>query len=241
MPIFIIAIFIAFLALLLWLKSPTGKGWWGEFRVKKAIGKTQPGIQYVINNLTIPTQNGKSSQIDHVLINPSGIFVIETKNYSGFIYGNEKQREWTQVLARAKQKRHFYNPLRQNEAHRYHLSQIVGRDVPLYTAIVFVKENASFVSAPHIYTISGLKELIREPGSIYLSPERQKFIYEQLMKIKETGEITKSQHIKNINETQMQIQLNICPRCGAELKQRNGKYGLFWGCSNYPNCKFTKQ
>ena len=111
----------------------------------------------------------------------------------------------------------------------------------MYTAIVFVKENASFVSAPHIYTISGLKELIREPGSIYLSPERQKFIYEQLMKIKETGEITKSQHIKNINETQMQIQLNICPRCGAELKQRNGKYGLFWGCSNYPNCKFTKQ
>ena len=29
----------------------------------------------------------------------------------------------------------------------------------------------------------------------------------------------------------------ICPKCGAEMKQRNGKNGPFWGCSNYPDCK----
>ena len=30
-----------------------------------------------------------------------------------------------------------------------------------------------------------------------------------------------------------------CPRCGAVMFLRNGKNGVFWGCSNYPDCKMT--
>jgi len=33
----------------------------------------------------------------------------------------------------------------------------------------------------------------------------------------------------------------ICLRCGSQLVERNGKYGKFIGCSNYPNCKYTSK
>lgn len=237
---FIIAAFVS-IVVGTWMKSPTGRGWLGERRVKKILGKTTPGSKYVINDLTLSLADGKSSQIDHLLINQNGILVIETKNYSGRIYGNEKQSEWTQVLAYGKCKNSFYNPVRQNATHLYRLAEIVGKDIPLYSAIVFVQNNTSYISASHVYTIAGLKKLIKQPGSAYLSQAQQESIYGKLLTIKEGKAVSKKQHIKNIQQMQRQIENNICPRCGAALKERKGQYGTFWGCSNYPNCKFTKR
>lgn len=79
--------------------SPESKGKRGENYVAKILGDTIIGEQYVINNLLFQNEKGQSCQIDHVFINKFGIWVIETKNYAGTIYGQENQREWTQVLA----------------------------------------------------------------------------------------------------------------------------------------------
>ncbi|MDE5729186.1 MAG: topoisomerase DNA-binding C4 zinc finger domain-containing protein [Clostridia bacterium] len=58
--------------------------------------------------------------------------------------------------------------------------------------------------------------------------------------LKNGNTITENEHVKNIIKTQNDIQSGICPRCGGSLILRNGKYSLFYGCSNYPHCKFTK-
>lgn len=50
----------------------------------------------------------------------------------------------------------------------------------------------------------------------------------------------KKQHIKNIKKNIINDNPNKCPWCGNQLIERNGKYGTFIGCSNYPRCKFTK-
>ena len=63
----------------------------------------------------LKVSEGKTSQIDHVVINPRGVFVIETKNYSGRIYGSENQLEWTQVLSYGRVKHKLYNPPRVNQ------------------------------------------------------------------------------------------------------------------------------
>ena len=68
--------------------SPTQRGKQGERAVNRRIGNTIENEKYVIRDLIL-TEDGKSSQIDHIVINPRGIFVIETKNYSGVIYGSE--------------------------------------------------------------------------------------------------------------------------------------------------------
>lgn len=83
-----IIVAIAVVLIVAFFRAPTGKGIWGEFQVKLVLGKNKPDIKYVINNLMI-VNDGKSSQIDHVVINKTGIFVIETKKYAGRIYGKE--------------------------------------------------------------------------------------------------------------------------------------------------------
>lgn len=55
-------------------------------------------IYHRINNVTLPKNNGMTTQIDHIIVSVFGIFVIETKNYKGWIFGNEKQEKWTQVI-----------------------------------------------------------------------------------------------------------------------------------------------
>jgi restriction system protein len=69
---------------------------------------------YLLNNITLPSLDG-TTQIDHILVSTKGVFVIETKQYSGWIFGDEKSKQWTQVLYRVKSK--FQNPIHQNFKH----------------------------------------------------------------------------------------------------------------------------
>lgn len=69
----------------------------------------------LLNDLTLKLQSGKTTQIDHILLSPYGIFVIETKNYKGVIRGNADDQKWKQVLG--KNTYEIYNPIMQNETH----------------------------------------------------------------------------------------------------------------------------
>lgn len=72
----------------------------------------------------------KSTQVDHIIVSPYGIFVIETKNHKGWVFGDIKSSVWTQVLNGENNWRAygghdhytFYNPVRQNEGHLNTLS-----------------------------------------------------------------------------------------------------------------------
>ena len=86
--IFLAIIFIIATA---FLTTPKGRGWIGETRVKFVIGKTKPGIRCVLNDCKMRVTEDKTTQIDHILVNERGVFVIETKNYTGRIYGHENQ------------------------------------------------------------------------------------------------------------------------------------------------------
>ena len=130
MPFLIVFVLIGTITLV-FLRTPRGRGWLGELGVKLVIGKTKPDVRYVINDLRIRVNEEKTVQIDHVLINPNGIFVIETKNYSGTIYGRESQREWTQVLKYGRVKNKLYNPIWQNKSHIYHIINVIGDNYPI--------------------------------------------------------------------------------------------------------------
>ena len=85
MPLLIVLIVIV-IAVGAYARTPSGKGLIGELIVRINISKTKPGKQYVVNNILFQTDDGKSSQVDHLLINPNGVFVVETKNYAGRVY-----------------------------------------------------------------------------------------------------------------------------------------------------------
>ena len=77
-------VFLSIIGFISFLRSPKGKGWFGELLIRFLIGTTKYGEKYVINNLIVADKNGHTSQIDHIVINRGGIYVIETKNFSEF-------------------------------------------------------------------------------------------------------------------------------------------------------------
>ncbi|MDE5771728.1 MAG: NERD domain-containing protein [Ruminococcus sp.] len=88
----------------------------------------------ILNNLYIPYNNGKTSEIDILFITRKGIFVIESKNYSGWIYGSENDKYWTVCDYMDKWK--LYNPIKQNQGHIHTIHQHL-RGIPCFSLIVF--------------------------------------------------------------------------------------------------------
>lgn len=87
----------------------------GEQLVNKILNKHFAKEEYhLLKNVTLPISGG-TTQIDHVLVSTKGVFVIETKHYSGWIFGSPKQQKWTQTIFKVKNK--FQNPIYQNYKH----------------------------------------------------------------------------------------------------------------------------
>ncbi len=134
-----IIIIILILSVFFITKSPTWKGRIGEIKVSlrlKALGN-----DYVVLNDILISQSEYSSQIDHLVISRFGIFVIETKNYKGWIFGNEKSEHWMQILY--KHKHTFRNPIKQNWSHVYALKSLLSQYKSIkYFPIVVFSNNA---------------------------------------------------------------------------------------------------
>ena len=237
MPYIILSIIIA--VIISFFGTPKGKGIYGEFKIKCKIGKTKPNVQYVFNNYKVIV-DGKSSQIDHIVVNKNGVFVIETKNYAGRIYGNDNQLEWTQVLVYGKVKNKFYNPVKQNNTHIYQLSTFLPKNTNMKSIIVFVNNNIKFVQSNNVFATHQLKMALRTNyGKVYSQEEMLEIV--RCLEANRNNTLSNRKHVKNINEMQREISNNICPRCHSELVLRKGQYGNFYGCSNYPKCKFKKK
>jgi len=224
--------------------SPKIKGARGESNVARRLRKLSPKEYKIFNDIYLQA-NGKTTQIDHLIISVYGIFVIETKNYSGWIYGSEKSAYWTQTFYHKKQR--FRNPIKQNWAHIFFLKEILlsYHQVKYHSIIVFAGKaelKNIYSNVPVIY-VSKLLKTIRQNKTLHLSVNQVDRIVNQLNKYIVSDYVGKKQHKKYIKshiiERRKNIRKRICPNCKGELIIRKGKYGKFYGCSNYPRCKFT--
>lgn len=121
------------------------KGEQGEVMLRQHTDLSLAGKGYhALHDLLIPLYES-TTQIDHLYVSRYGIFVVETKNYAGWIYGDAKQKQWTQVLYQ--QKRRFYNPLKQNETHIKALAYLLKLPVETFHSIVVFVGEAEFKTA----------------------------------------------------------------------------------------------
>lgn len=111
------------------------KGKYGEYLTYKCLRYFENNGSRFLFNIYIPKGEYKTTEIDVLLICSKGLFVFESKNYSGWIFGNETQRNWTQIIYDNKER--FYNPIMQNKSHIKHLKNLVGENVPMRSIIVF--------------------------------------------------------------------------------------------------------
>lgn len=107
-------------------RLPVVKGWIGEWVVNLQCRLFLPKSEYtMVPNVTIPDGLGGTTQIDHVVVSRYGVFVVETKNYKGWIFGGEHDPQWTQKI-HGGHSQQFQNPLRQNFKHTETLAGVLG-------------------------------------------------------------------------------------------------------------------
>ncbi|GJA87048.1 NERD domain-containing protein [Aeromonas caviae] len=129
--------FLPLLLIATLLKTAWFKGMVGEWFINLCIRLFLDKREYrLLKDVTLPTPQG-STQIDHVIVSRFGLFVIETKNMKGWIFGNPTQKSWTQQIYRRKHS--FQNPLHQNHLHMMTLKSLLGlSDNQLHSVIFFI-------------------------------------------------------------------------------------------------------
>lgn len=165
------ALLLGFYVLFKILASPRIKGRIGEAVVNRAVlDKLDPAFYRHFHDLYLPRPDGQgSTQIDHVVVSAYGIFVIETKNYKGWIFGSEKQQQWTQQLYRNKNR--FQNPLHQNHLHVRALMALLNLPENRFRPVVFFIGEAEFkTEMPPNVINRGLLSWIRDHTAIVLDP-----------------------------------------------------------------------
>lgn len=153
-------------------KSASFKGKVGESLVRaKAARRLDAAIYRPFHDLIIPDSRG-TTQLDHIYLSRFGIFVVETKHYRGWIYGNEKQARWTQVIY--KQKHSFQNPLRQNYRHIKALTALLDLPENVFHSVVVFSGDYRFKTQmpPNVCDLADFDRHIRSFEKPLLSEQQ---------------------------------------------------------------------
>jgi transposase-like protein len=219
------------------------KGLIGEKAVAATLSMLDSSKYKVINNVVL-SGHGKTAQIDHLVISNYGIFVIETKNYKGWIVGGENSEYWTQIIYKWRKK--FYNPIRQNAGHVQALRNNLQEFPNLQFISIIIFSNRATIKVRTNTAVIHPRQLLKFIGNYSegnLSDGIKEGVFEKINSINLKGNYNKSQHIALIQQTvkkrEESVQQKKCPQCGASIVLRKGKYGSFLGCSAFPKCKFT--
>lgn len=225
------------------LKNPARIGAHGEKLVSKRLRRGLPQEYLILDDVFLPLPDGTTTQIDHVVISQFGVFVIETKTYSGWIFADEKSAQWTQTIYRKKSR--FQNPLRQNYRHICALADNLGIDKSYFLGVVAFTGECRFKT--------------EMPRGVVYSKQAARFILgfkDQMIKVSQVKEIAdailewqatlseedKAMHVVNLRQRHSPAALGEkrrCPRCGGEMILRTSKTDgkSFYGCAAYPKCR----
>ncbi|TMO81727.1 nuclease-related domain-containing protein [Pseudoalteromonas spongiae] len=238
-PIFIFAVII---------KSAWFKGLIGELQVNLLIKFfLEKNDYHLIKNVTLLTEDG-TTQIDHIIVSKFGIFVVETKNMKGWIFGSENQKQWTQQIFKHKSK--FQNPLHQNYKHVKTLEDCLSaNEDTIFSVIIFIGDCSFKTKKPeNVKFARGGIEYIKSKTDIVFNGQEVADVIEQI----ESGRLERSyrtnrQHVKHVRDiVKNKSETKTCVKCGSEMVLRKATKGKnegsdFWGCSAFPKCRYVTE
>ena len=187
------------------------KGKRGEYLIYRHLKGTIKNAQWLFN-LYLPRDCGKTTEIDVMMIHTSGIYVFESKNYSGWIFGSQDRDQWTQCIkpdesTRVK-KYHFLNPLKQNDTHVRYLKPLLPSEVHQHIFPIVVFGNQCKLKKigvqQHIQPVvrrKDIKHIFNERiDSVVISEAAVRGIYDSLFKYSQVDESIKLKHIEDIDK-----------------------------------------
>ena len=179
----------------------------GEALVRKAlIQQLPPDSWHLLNNVTLQLAEG-TTQIDHVLVSRYGVFVIETKHYKGWLFGDEKSKQWAQVIYRRKHR--FQNPLHQNYRHLKAVQDLLDFLPPeKVIGVVVFTGDAEFKShqPAGVYSLATLVTYLKGLDEQYISENRMQFCVGRL----------ECKRLALTRETDIEHRANLEARHGAK-------------------------
>lgn len=234
-PLFILAILI---------KTPWFKGVMGETIINLGTKLFLDRKKYhLLHNVTLPTADG-TTQIDHIIVSRYGIFVVETKNMKGWIFGSPNQPYWTQKIFKHTCK--FQNPLRQNYKHVVTLAENLSIDPSyIYSVVVFVGDCDFKTPMPdNVCYPYGYIKFVKSKQETVLSEVEVNITLSEIRRSQlEKSWKTNRAHVRHVKEVVEEKCSRIaCPKCGSGMTLREAKKGQnigqqFWGCNQFPKCR----
>ena len=182
---------------------PLIKGKLGENYVNQRLQQNFAAPYVIIDNITLPDGQGSTTQIDHILLSPFAIFVIETKNYQGWIFASERQKQWTQTIYQRKHR--FQNPLHQNYKHIKVLQNIFADliEADHFQGFVVFTGTAEFKTKipKHVFVDEDWIEFIQSFQSTRISDETMQKLEQRLatMSLEKSWQ-TNREHVKNLKQ-----------------------------------------
>lgn len=182
-------------------------GSFGEYMTYRNLRRYEDLGAKFLFNVYIPSGEGRTTEIDVLMITGYGIFVFESKNYSGWIFGDENSQNWTQCLPGQGQavKERFYNPVKQNSGHIKNLKKLIGEGK--YWSITVFSDRCTLkeinVTRPDVYVINRsrvkyvVQDIIEAQTEKILDPEA---VYSMLLPYANATEEQKQQHIEDVLE-----------------------------------------
>ena len=183
------------------------KGIVGESIIQLLLNSPQLGYRKILKNIYVPYGN-KTTEIDVVMIHETGIYVIESKNYSGWIFGNEKQQQWTQMLNSYTKKR-FYNPVWQNRTHIRALSDYASIEQSKIKSYIVFSDRCELKAVPPNTSECIITKIDLFLYAIYNDINNRKKIFtveevnqieEKLKPITNVSQEVKNKHIQDIEK-----------------------------------------
>ena len=163
----------------------------------------------ILRNVYLPKGEGseETSEVDVIFITQKGIFVFESKNYSGWIFGNERDTLWTATLANGNRNK-FYNPILQNKTHIKWMREFVGDKIPLFSIIVFSErcelkkitmESMDVEVIQRDQTYATVRDIWDQNPDV-LTKEEVTALYEKLYPLTQVSQEVKDKHVERIQE-----------------------------------------
>ena len=212
--------------------SKASRGDKGEKLVSSLLEEIKE-YKYILNDVTFLNKKSEMThQIDHILIHPHGVFVIETKNYYGKISTVKGETFWVKEVNG--EKVIISNPLKQNKSHAITIWKILHGEYKVIPVVVFVQNNAPYLGDENVINLDDLLLFVE---SYPYDHKYQKKTIDKIYKTihRKISKVSKEEHIENIsylkqikkeikNEIAYAVENNVCPRCGSKMLSKGYSY-----------------
>ena len=229
------------------------KGSFGEWLTKHYSKIMTDAL--ILHDVLIDGTDGRTSQLDLVMVGAKGIYVVEVKSFNGKVYGDGKKKTWYYYTGGKKYD--IYSPLLQNKKHIQYLKTFLADfgDIPFFSVILLIgadfkvsninrnPDNIDTVVCNSLPALTDAIQLLAKGKPTILDETKKQQAFNFIQNNQHIGNDARVAHKKSVQNYKVDLEMykeqKMCPYCKTPLVLRKGKYGEFYGCRNYPKCKYT--